>query len=215
MEQSIDIKGVLSNDPNVFFFTLSLSLTQQGVVECTSESMARGSLLFQELFKLPWVEKAAAEGRALIVRKKSPSPSWDECAPQIAAIIRRLHESNQDFFSNEYLLDHKKKTIETEKKKTNYAIHKENVETPLGQAIEQVLNEKIAPGLASHGGYVTLVDLKEGEVYLYFGGGCQGCSQASNTVKLGIERILLADFPELHKVVDVTDHAQGKNPFFK
>lgn len=215
MNQSIEIKGVLSNDPNVFFFTLSLSLTQQGVVECTSEAMARGSLLFQELFKLPWVEKAAAEGRALIVRKKSLSPSWDESAPQIAAIIRRLHESNQDFFSSEYLLEHRKKTIETEKKQTNYAIHKENVETPLGKAIERVLNEKIAPGLASHGGYVTLVDLKEGEVYLYFGGGCQGCSQASNTVKLGIEKILLADFPELHKVVDVTDHTQGKNPFFK
>jgi Fe/S biogenesis protein NfuA len=62
---------------------------------------------------------------------------------------------------------------------------------------------------------VKLVDIHLGKVYLYFGGGCQGCSQASVTVKQGIEKLLLKEFPELTGVEDITNHSAGTNPYFK
>src|SRR3546814_13864267 len=68
------------------------------------------------------------------------------------------------------------------------------------------LQTEINPGLASHGGQVTLIDVvEEGIAVLQFGGGCQGCGQADVTLKEGIEKTLLARIPELKGVRDVTD----------
>ncbi len=216
MTQPIEIKGTLAKSQDVFFFTASLPLLDQFKAECHSEEEAEGSELFFSLFQLPWVKEAAAEGRALIVKKKDNAGSWNELAPSVAAIIREIHQRNDPFFSEEFIHQLKeKKKSEVVKRSVPYPINKDHIETPLGIRIQKILTDVISPSLASHGGYAEMVDLNEGKVYLYFGGGCQGCSQASVTVKDGIERLLLKEFPELTSVVDVTDHSQGKNPYFK
>jgi len=206
----MEIKGVVSKTQDVFFFTASVPFLTDGIVECKSPQHATGSRLFTELFKFAWVEEASAEGRALIVRKKKASPAWENIAPEIASLIRRLDLENIPFFSDTY--------PRKEERKTNVSapsVNEVNVNSALGKKIQKVLTECVAPGLASHGGYAAMVDLKDGQVFLYFGGGCQGCSQASVTVKQGIEKKLLLEFPELNAVIDVTDHSAGKNPFFK
>ena len=86
---------------------------------------------------------------------------------------------------------------------------------PVAERIRQVLSEKVNPGVASHGGRVELVALKEGVAYLLFGGGCQGCGMINVTLKEGVEKVLLAEVPELSAVRDVTDHAAGANPYYK
>ncbi|MBI3907411.1 MAG: NifU family protein [Pseudomonas fluorescens] len=74
---------------------------------------------------------------------------------------------------------------------------------------------EINPGLASHGGQVSLIDVVEdGIAVLQFGGGCQGCGQADVTLKEGIERTLLERIPELKGVRDVTDHTQKENAYY-
>ena len=85
----------------------------------------------------------------------------------------------------------------------------------LFKAVEQVLKEQISPSLAQHGGNVSLVKIEDNFVYLSFGGGCQGCSQVSVTVKDGVERLLKAKFSEIQGIRDITDHLQGTNPYFK
>jgi len=45
-------------------------------------------------------------------------------------------------------------------------------------------------------------------------GGCQGCGAAQMTMAQGIEMLLRDEIPEVEKVVDVTDHAAGENPFY-
>lgn len=206
----MEIKGVVSKSEDVFFFTASIPLLNNGIVECKSPSETNGSPLFTELFNLPWVKEASAEGRALIVKKKEGSAHWQSLAPEIAALIRKLHQENVSFFTDAY--PRKKKNTSSP---ASPPINENNINTPLGKKIQQVLKEKVSPGLASHGGYADMVDLKEGKVFLYFGGGCQGCSQASVTVKQGIEKILLGEFPELSAVIDVTDHSIGNHPFYK
>jgi len=86
---------------------------------------------------------------------------------------------------------------------------------PLAEAVLKVLDEKINPGVASHGGVVSLVAVEDETAYLRFGGGCQGCGMSSYTLKQGIEKTLFEEVPAIKKVVDVTDHAAGTNPYYE
>jgi len=70
--------------------------------------------------------------------------------------------------------------------------------------------------LASHGGDVQLVEITEDMlVILRFGGGCQGCSAVSITLKDGVEKRLLEVLPEISGVKDVTDHTVTENAYYK
>ncbi|MBV8950995.1 MAG: NifU family protein [Actinobacteria bacterium] len=83
------------------------------------------------------------------------------------------------------------------------------------QRVLQVLDEQINPAIASHGGRADLVAVDEGIAYLRLSGGCQGCGLASVTLSQGIEVAILDAVPEITRVVDVTDHASGDNPYFE
>jgi len=82
--------------------------------------------------------------------------------------------------------------------------------------INWVLQSEINPGLASHGGMVSLEMITpENEVVLRFGGGCHGCGMVNVTLQDGIEKTLKEYFPEIKAVIDATDHATGSNPYYK
>ncbi len=90
-----------------------------------------------------------------------------------------------------------------------------NEDSPLNERINYYLQTEINPGLASHGGQVTLIDVvEEGIAVLQFGGGCQGCGQADYTLKEGIEKTLLERIPELKGVRDGTDHSNRENAYY-
>jgi Fe/S biogenesis protein NfuA len=82
------------------------------------------------------------------------------------------------------------------------------------EKIKQLLDERINPSIASHGGVATLVGVDGDIAQLELGGGCQGCGLAAVTLRQGIEAAILAAIPEIKEVVDVTDHALGTNPFY-
>lgn len=86
---------------------------------------------------------------------------------------------------------------------------------PLAERVYRVIQERVNPGVASHGGEVTLLDVKDGTAFVKLGGGCQGCGHADTTVKDGIQTMICAEVPEIHTVLDVTDHAAGQNPYFQ
>jgi len=89
-------------------------------------------------------------------------------------------------------------------------------DAPLEDRINYVLYNEINPGLASHGGVVTLVEVVEDNVaVLQFGGGCQGCSAVDITLKHGVERTLLAQVPELTGIRDATDHTVTENAYYQ
>jgi len=88
--------------------------------------------------------------------------------------------------------------------------------TPNGQKVQILLEQSINPSLAAHGGYATLVGVKDdtSDVYLTMGGGCQGCAMSRMTLTQGIRATIKEAMPEVNEVLDVTDHAQGENPFY-
>lgn len=101
-------------------------------------------------------------------------------------------------------------------KAPNAKMPKVNEDSPAEDRINYLLYTEINPGLASHGGEVSLVELtEEGIAVLKFGGGCQGCSAVDMTLKDGVEASIVAKIPEVTGVIDVTDHSQTDNAYFK
>ncbi|HEV3365973.1 MAG TPA: NifU family protein [Acidimicrobiales bacterium] len=86
---------------------------------------------------------------------------------------------------------------------------------PLAQRVVSVLEEQVNPSIAAHGGRADLVAVEDASVYLRLSGGCQGCGMAKATLTQGIEVILREAIPELANIVDVTDHADGTNPYYE
>ena len=76
-------------------------------------------------------------------------------------------------------------------------------------------SEQVNPSIAAHGGRADLVAVEDSSIYLRLSGGCQGCGMAKATLSQGIEVILREAIPEIANVVDVTDHADGTNPYYE
>ena len=85
---------------------------------------------------------------------------------------------------------------------------------PLAQKVQKVIDERIAPSLAGHGGWVELLGVDGDAATIQFGGGCQGCGMSQVTLKEGIESAILQEVPEIKRVLDDTDHTAGANPYY-
>ncbi len=100
--------------------------------------------------------------------------------------------------------------------KTRSVLDKERAHLAFPEQITYLIETEINPGLAAHGGRVSLVEFieNEGLAVLAFSGGCQGCGMANVTLKQGIEKTLTARLPFVLAVKDVTDHQSGENPYY-
>ena len=85
---------------------------------------------------------------------------------------------------------------------------------PEAEAVLALLDEKINPAVAPHGGRISLVDVTDHVAYVRMEGGCQGCSASAVTLQQGVQNAILTEVPTIQGVVDVTEHALGDNPFF-
>ena len=66
----------------------------------------------------------------------------------------------------------------------------------------EVLNE-ILPYIEGDGGWLEYVDTEEGYVKVRLGGACSTCAMSSQTLKMGIEKKLMMEIPEVKGVVQV------------
>ncbi|WP_299592455.1 Fe-S biogenesis protein NfuA [uncultured Microbulbifer sp.] len=88
-------------------------------------------------------------------------------------------------------------------------------DSPIEDRINYVLYSDVNPGLASHGGQVSLVEVTEDHyAILKFGGGCQGCGMVDMTLKEGVEKTLKEKVPELAGVKDITDHTDKSQAYY-
>ena len=95
------------------------------------------------------------------------------------------------------------------------ALPRPGLDTPEGRTILRLLDERINPAVVAHGGHVALVDVKDDTAFIRLEGGCQGCGMADVTLKQGIEFEIMRAVPTITSVLDVTDHAGGKNPYYQ
>ena len=89
-------------------------------------------------------------------------------------------------------------------------------DSPMEEQIRYILYTEINPGLAAHGGEVSLEEFTEdGVAVLRFGGGCQGCSAVDLTLKDGVEKTLMERLPGIRAIRDATDHTVTDNAYYQ
>lgn len=141
----------------------------------------------------------------------------DDRVQQCAGFIAYVDEPSIPFLE-EAVVDYSKDAMggQLTIKAPNSRLPKINEDSSLADRVNYVLYNEINPGLAAHGGNVTLEELFEDSIaVLRFGGGCQGCGMVDVTLKEGVEKTLMEQIPELTAVRDVTDHTQTENAYFK
>ncbi len=159
-----------------------------------SKEQAEGSALAERLFAIEGVKGVQVSHNQVTVRKVGMD-EWSVVGKQIGAAIRAFLATNEPVVSNEVR-------------------QKIPPSDDIRERVQQVLDTEINPSVADHGGMVKLIDVKENVVYIQMGGGCQGCGQADVTLKYGIETAIRAAVDGVGDILDVTDHAAGRNPYY-
>ena len=80
----------------------------------------------------------------------------------------------------------------------------ENAPATLNDRVSEVI-EKIRPHIQADGGDIELVgiDTDNGKVTIRFHGSCKGCPMSAMTLKMGVERHMKEQVPEVTEVVAV------------
>ena len=159
-----------------------------------SKESAEGSPLAERLFAIPTVSSLLiAHDRVAVT--KAGFEEWPAIARQVGQAIRQHIGSGQPAVSEEM----RKKIPPAEE---------------IRQRVQEVLDTRINPSVAAHGGFVGLIDVQGNSVFIQMGGGCQGCGMADVTLKQGVEVEIRAAIPEVGEILDTTDHAAGRNPYY-
>jgi Fe-S cluster biogenesis protein NfuA len=69
--------------------------------------------------------------------------------------------------------------------------------------IEDLLETRVRPSVASHGGDIVFHNYSEGIVELEMRGACSGCPSSMATLKMGVENMLKHYIPEIIEVREV------------
>jgi Fe-S cluster biogenesis protein NfuA len=192
---------------NMVLFSLSEIVLTGDKCLCQDSDTAKGSPLLEKLFSNTDVVEVFVNEDSMRVKFKEEA-DLKSSAGAVGKEIRELWTSGTEFFPQEFI-------SKNNAPKEADVFVSESAQGDLGKQIRKILEDTVAPSLAAHGGHVTLVDLKDDFIHLNFGGGCQGCSQVASTVKDGVEKILLENFPQFKGVMDVTNHSTGENPYYR
>ena len=183
-------------DTETCSFVVDRPVYEGGSAFFSSSERAAGSPLAEKLLALDGVESVLVQDNRVTVTAKGTGGEWLPLAKQVGATIRSILQSGEQGISTT-LLDSVPPADQIRKK------------------IEELFVREINPAIAAHGGYVELLDVKGNEVYLRLGGGCQGCGMADVTLKQGVERSIRTALPMVGAIMDTTDHASGRNPYYQ
>ncbi len=193
-DEVIKITAQLFPDPDVCIFRVDRPVFPGGSFDCKSAEMAAGSPLLEALFALKGVREIFVSGDSLTVSKE-PDEDWQVLARDIGKVIRERITSGMPLLA-------------------------ENLRQPappddeIRRIIEEMIEQSINPAIASHGGFVQVIEVKDTVVKMRMAGGCQGCSSSSMTLRYGIERMIRDRIPQIVEIIDVTDHEAGVNPYY-
>ena len=197
-DQPVSIRAEASlADPDSCKFTLSHSLHPGGPCFFASMEGAAGSPLAQRLFALGGVASVLIAGNVVTIGKAS-GVSWTGLKAAIGAAIRAQMLSGMPAVLGTAAFSGTPARSDAE----------------LGAAVQELLDREVNRSIASHGGKISLVDVQGGRLFIIMSGGCQGCATSQVTLRQGFEVMVKRVAPEITEIVDATDHAAGRQPFY-
>ena len=198
VEQPISIRAETSlTDPDTCKFTVSRSLHPGGPFFFGNQQRAAGSPLGERLFALPGVTNVLIAENVVTIGKELGT-SWSGLKAVIGTAIRTQ------------LLTGVPAILEM----AAYTGRQGRSDVELGVIVQQLLDKEVNRSIANHGGKISLVDVREGKLFITMSGGCQGCASSQVTLRQGFALMVKRVAPEILEIVDATDHAAGKQPFY-
>ncbi|MCH7623907.1 MAG: NifU family protein [Nitrospinae bacterium] len=162
----------------------------------SSFESAANSSLAEALFSLEDVESALIlESTLTLTRKDITIVDWKPLAKEVGAVVRKALEGGGPLISEKIIAEMPS-------------------EESVREGIQKSIDTEVNPGVAGHGGHITLQSVKGNTVTIQMGGGCQGCSAADLTLKQGIHSSFRKAVPMVGAILDETDHSAGVNPYF-
>jgi Fe-S cluster biogenesis protein NfuA len=187
---AIQIKAEVDRqDIHTCRFTVDRPVHDGSAAFYTSEE-AKDNELADKLLKIPGIMKVELNNNLVDVTQGG-SEDWRQLGKRVGSTIRAVLNPPPAIADGERLAS-------------------EHVRAK----VQQVLDEMINPGVASHGGFVELLDVQDDNIFIRMGGGCQGCGAADVTLKMGIERLIREQVPQVREILDTTDHGSGSNPYY-
>jgi Fe-S cluster biogenesis protein NfuA len=184
-------------DPDTCKFTVSTVVQAGGPFFFSDKVQAASAPLAATLFELQGVASVLIADNTVSV-SKSAETSWQILKAAIGAAIRTQ------------LLSGVPAVLATAV--TAQAQGRSN--EVVREIVQDILDREVNRSIASHGGEISIVDLREGQLYVRMSGGCQGCASSEATLKQGFEVMVKRAAPEITEIIDVTDHQSGQKPYY-
>ena len=197
-DQPISIRAEVSlPDVDTCKFTVSRSLHPGGPFLFATREQAAGAPLGERLFALGGLASVLIAGNVVTIGK-TQAASWAGLKAAVGAAIRAQLLSGVPAMP--------------EMAGRTGATARSDAE--LGVAVQQLLDREVNRAIANHGGKISLVDVRDRRLFITMGGGCQGCASSQVTLRQGFEVMVKRVAPEITAIVDATDHAAGRRPFY-
>lgn len=199
IDPTIEIRAEsLLADPDSCNFVVSRTVHTGGPFLFDDEERAAGSPLPERLFAVPGVAYVLVADNVVTVGKE-PSTSWSGLRSAIGTAIRTQ------------LLSGIPAILETPR---NSRTH-DRTDAEVRAVVQELLDREVNRSIAAHGGKISIVDVRDGSLFITMSGGCQGCAASKVTLRQGFEVMVRGVAPELENIVDTTDHAAGSTPFYR
>ena len=186
------------SDPDTCKFIVSRTVHPGRSFFFPAKELAAGSPLPERLFALPGVAHVLVAENVVTVGKDS-SASWSTLKPEIGTVIRTQLVTGMPAI--------------LEAPRTAGAFGRADAE--VRAAVQELLDQQVNRSIAKHGGKISIVDLKDRNLFIAMSGGCQGCAASALTLRHGFETMARRVAPEIEDIIDTTDHAAGKKPFYE
>jgi len=185
-------------DPDTCKFAVSRMVHPGGPFFFDSKERAAGSPLVERLFALTGVQSVLI-AESVVTVGREPGTSWSGLKPAIGAAIRTQ------------LLTGVPAILETPRSASTGGRSAEEVRA----VVQELLDREVNRSIAGHGGKISIVDVRNRNLFIAMSGGCQGCAASQVTLRQGFEVMVRRVAPEIVDIVDTTDHASGTKPFYQ
>lgn len=183
----INVEETPNPDTYKFIPEKNLSIDQSFIFK-KSDNFDNNDFL-KDLFEVEGVLSVLID-TGFISITKSKDASWEFLRTILTSKIGSYLEKNNyeiNLTSNESSNENKKEPL-----------------TEIEKKISDLLDTRVKPVVAGHGGEISFHSFKDGIVYLELKGSCSGCPSSTATLKMGIENMLKHYHKEIKEVVEVT-----------
>ena len=180
----VPIDTVPTPNPDAIMLKVQETLVQSGTHEFTKDDDTEGAPLASLLLTMDGIELVLIAPRFVTLRKQSDM-EWPDLIPGAKQAMRTFLASGQmAVLETDSTLDHAQVT-EIEKH------------------IMRLLDEEIRPAVAMDGGDINYLGFENGIVQVQMVGACGSCPSATATLKMGVERLLMEEIPEVRGVEQI------------